>query len=215
MAKYNINDRVILPHGRHGTITSVIKMPEDISEETLEKYQEYEVLVEETNAKFVYCNEQLTPYTRPSLFEKYLKKSSDIPNKEESFLEMATVKWGFMSIKLAIYGDEGNGYPHFHFFKDLKPEGGIPESYRSGGGCLTIESPNYFVHGRHTEKLNPKEIKGLIKFLKERNRTLSKYTNWEYILAQWNDNNPDQKQLPLDLPIPDYKSDMDAIQEKE
>ena len=133
---------------------------------------------------------------------------------KEPFLEMATVKWGFMSIKLAIYGSEESGYPHFHFFKNLKPEGGIPESYRSGGGCLAIESVNYFVHGGHKEKLDPKEIKGLIKFLNEKNRTFKGITNWEYIVGQWNDNNPEEKQLPLDIDIPDYKSDMDTIQEK-
>lgn len=138
----------------------------------------------------------------------------EIINNSEPFLEMATVKWGFMSIKLAIYGSEGSGYPHFHFFKNLKPEGGIPESYRSGGGCLAIESANYFIHGGHREKLDSKEIKGLIKFLNEKNKTIKSVTNWEYIIALWNDNNPDMKQLPLDINIPNYKSNMDTVQDK-
>lgn len=133
---------------------------------------------------------------------------------DEEFLEMATIKWGFMSIKLAIYGDEGSGYPHFHFYKNLKPEEGVPASYRSGGGCLAIESTNYFVHGGHQEKLDSKEINGLITFLNEKNKTIDSITNWEYIIALWNDNNPEQKQLSMDLPIPDYRSDMDTVQEK-
>lgn len=101
----------------------------------------------------------------------------------EVFLEMTTIRSGFMSIKLAIYGREGLGYPHFHFYKNLKPESEIPESVRQGGGCLCIESANYFVHGEHTERLTSKEIKGLIKFLKEPNRTLKEISNWEYILG--------------------------------
>lgn len=133
---------------------------------------------------------------------------------DEEFLEMATIKWGFMSIKLAIYGDEGSGYPHFHFYKNLKPEEGIPASYRSGGGCLAIESANYFVHGGHQEKLNPEEIKGLRVFLKEKNRSINSITNWEYIVGMWNDNNPDQKQLPTDIQIPDYRSDMGIVNEE-
>lgn len=83
----------------------------------------------------------------------------------EPYFEMAQVKWGFMSIKLAIYGKEGS-YPHFHFYKECAPEKGIPEEKKAGGGCLCIESANYFIHGTHTEKMNPKEINGLIAFLK-------------------------------------------------
>ena len=39
MAKYKIGDRVYLPYGYTGTITSVIEMPKNLSEETLEKYR--------------------------------------------------------------------------------------------------------------------------------------------------------------------------------
>lgn len=130
----------------------------------------------------------------------------------ESYFEIAQVKWGFMSIKLAIYGKEGS-YPHFHFYKECAPEKGIPEEKKASGGCLCIESANYFIHGTHTEKMNPKEIDGLIAFLRKKNRTFTSITNWEYIVGQWNDNNPDQKQLPVNIDIPDYRSDMNTIQE--
>lgn len=116
-----------------------------------------------------------------------------------------------MSIKLAIYGKEGTGYPHFHFFKGLKLDGGIPEEYRNGGGCLCIERPNYFVHEHHTDTLSSKEINGLIRFLKEKNKTFKSVTNWEYMIGQWNDNNPDQKQISMDIPIPEYKSNMRIV----
>ena len=61
--------------------------------------------------------------------------------------------------------------------------------------------------------MNPKEIDGLIAFLRKKNRTFTSITNWEYIVGQWNDNNPDQKQLPVNIDIPDYRSDMNTIQE--
>lgn len=131
---------------------------------------------------------------------------------EDSYFEMAQVKWGFMSIKLAIYGKEGDGYPHFHFFKGCAPEKGIPENKKNGGGCICIESANYFIHGAHKDTMEPKEIDGLIKFLKAPHKTLKKITNWEYIVDEWNQNNPDSRQLPIDLPIPNYKSNMKSVQ---
>lgn len=136
----------------------------------------------------------------------------EIEDQEDPYFEMAQVKWGFMSIKLAIYGKEGDGYPHFHFYKECAPEKGIPENKRKRGGCICIESANYFIHGTHKDTMEPKEIDGLIKFLKTKNKTFTSLTNWEYIIGQWNDNNPDSKQLPIDLPIPNYNSNMKSVQ---
>lgn len=147
--------------------------------------------------------------TESSISENILDMEID---DYESYYEMAQVKWGLMSIKLAIYGKEGS-YPHFHFYKECAPEKGIPEEKKASGGCLCIESANYFIHGTYTEKMNPKEIEGLIEFLKSPHKSLKKITNWEYIVDEWNQNNPDQKQLPVDLAIPDYRSDMNSIQE--
>ena len=141
-----------------------------------------------------------------------LGEDNDYHGEVESYYEMAQVKWGFMSIKLAVYGKEGK-YPHFHFYKGCAPEKGIPDEKLNGGGCLCIESANYFIHGTHTEKMSPKEIDGLIEFLRKKNRTFTSITNWEYIVGQWNDNNPDQKQLPVNIDIPDYRSDMNTTQE--
>ena len=129
------------------------------------------------------------------------------------FIEMATVKGGFMSIKIAIYGSEGK-YPHFHFYKGIASKQGIPKEKRGGGGCICIDSANYFMHGSHTDTMDRKEIDGLIKFLKSPHKLLKEYTNWEYIISEWDQNNPDQKQLPIDLPIPDYKHNMGSIQER-
>lgn len=142
--------------------------------------------------------------------EEYEESSFSV---DDYFTEMATVKGGFMSIKIAIYGSEGR-YPHFHFYKGIAPEQGISKDRRNGGGCICIETPNYFIHGRHTEKMDRKEIDALISFLKSPHKLLKQHTNWEYIISEWDQNNPEQKQLPIDLPIPDYRHDMSSIQEK-
>lgn len=43
---------------------------------------------------------------------------------------------------------------------------------KASGGCLCIESANYFIHGTHTEKMSPKEIDGLIAFLRRKTEHL-------------------------------------------
>ena len=143
-------------------------------------------------------------------FRRSVTESSEEKLDNEYLVEMATIKWGFMSIKLAVYENEGS-YPHFHFYKGLKPEGGIPKEYRNGGGCICLEEAKYFIHENHTETMEPKEIKGLIKFLKSPHKSFKNITNWEYIIDLWNTNNTDQKQLDLSISIPEYKSDMENI----
>lgn len=126
------------------------------------------------------------------------------------FTEFAAVKGGFNSIKLGVFEGEGQ-IPHFHFYKNRAPEKGIPKDARSGGGCICFETPNYFLHGSHKETMDRKEIKGLIDFLKKKHETLKSVTNWEYMVSLWNDNNPDQKQISMDIPIPEYKSNMRIV----
>lgn len=63
--------------------------------------------------------------------------------------------------------------------------------------------------------MDRKEIDALISFLKSPHKLLKQYTNWEYIISEWDQHNPEQKQLPIDLPIPDYRHDMSSIQEKQ
>ena len=128
----------------------------------------------------------------------------------QHLFEMATVKGGFMSIKLAIFGSEGP-IPHFHFYKGIAPEESIPNNGSRGGGCLCMDRPLYFNHGSHKETLSSKEIKGLIKFLQEPNKRFKSISNWVYLIGLWNDNNPTQTQLPMNIPIPDYKSDMGSV----
>lgn len=129
------------------------------------------------------------------------------------FTEMAHVKGGFNSIKLGVFEDETGNIPHFHFYKGLKPEGGIPKNARTSGGCICFTTPNYFVHAKHDEKMDKKEIKGLIEFLNKKHESIIDITNWEYMITLWNDNNPLRKQIPINLKIPEYTHNMKSIRD--
>lgn len=128
---------------------------------------------------------------------------------DESFFEMATIKGGFMSIKLAVYGAERGNVAHFHFYKGVAENRGIPKNKLPGGGCICIRSANYFVHADHTDVMNNDEIRALKDFLKKKNDL--GVSNWKTIIALWNMNNPDMIQIPTSLKIPDYKGDMKSI----
>ena len=82
---------------------------------------------------------------------------------ETPMYEMATVAGGFINIRLAVNGDEGN-YPHFHFYHNTPANKGI-KNKGHGGGCLMIKEPLYFIHGSHTETLGNDEIQPLMEFL--------------------------------------------------
>jgi hypothetical protein len=112
-----------------------------------------------------------------------------VDGSESPIYEMAAIAGGFINIRLAIYGNEGN-YPHFHFYHNTPANQGI-KNQGYGGGCLMIKEPIYFIHGSHTETLGNDEIEPLLKFLN------SKYvnpkidmTNWQYLVHLWNENNP-------------------------
>ena len=108
-------------------------------------------------------------------------------------LEMAEVgRIGGM--KISVYGGEGP-IPHFHFYYDNPSE----------GGCIRLDKPEYFSHGRHTRTLSSSEKKEMISFLKSPHKSFGKYglTNWQVICIYWDDNNKDFP-FDKDAPMPDY-----------
>ena len=145
--------------------------------------------------------------------DKFNTNKGDEVIQEEVFIgEMAAIKGGFKNVKLAVWGSEGNGYPHFHFYRGVAPNAGIPNKGQ-GGGCILFEKPNYFHHKTHTEYLTKRESKELVPFLKAKHETGG--TNWQFILGTWNGANPGMKQFPMDTPIPNYKYDMIDCHRKE
>lgn len=157
-------------------------------------------------------------FLKDALNDEIIKRSEQIIleneyNKIHNIHQLAAVGGGFKSIRLAVYGKEGM-IPHFHFYKEVSPKQGIPEdSDEKDNGCICILEPKYFIHGKHQEKLDKKEMKSLIKFLNEKNETGT--TNWKFMIGLWNSSNPESTQVPYDTPIPEYTYDMENIIEKD
>lgn len=107
-----------------------------------------------------------------------------------SIYAMARVGYTSDNIEIRIYTDDPGKIPHFHFIGD-----GLD-------GCIRIGKAKYFPHGHHKSKLNTKQIRKLVKFLKSNHRN-SNVSNWRYLLDLWNTNNSDVE-LSDDYPMPDY-----------
>lgn len=157
-----------------------------------------------------YFNHYVCNIDMPDIMNEFID-GSDTPYLDDPFAEFAQIKGGVMSIKFGVFENEGP-IPHFHFYKGCAPEKGIPRGKLGGGGCICIMKDCYFSHGNHTDTLSAKEIKALKKFLMEKNGINGKLTNWEYIIMLWNNNNPDQQEVPSDAEMPDWTSGMDTIQ---
>ena len=107
MSKFKENDRVWIETGELGVIKGVGVVY------SIETYNGDEIMVRESDLSFQdLMNEPIEEYEESSF------------SVDDYFSEMVTVKGGFMSIKIAIYGSEGR-YPHFHFYKGIAPEQGI------------------------------------------------------------------------------------------
>lgn len=112
---------------------------------------------------------------------------------EGKLLEMCELG-RFDEYKVLIYGSEGP-VPHLHF-----------QSTKGGKkGCVRLDKPEYFIHGKYKDRLNSKELKQFIEFLKSPHRLLGKagISNWQMIIVYWGDNNPDYR-LDIDTQMPDY-----------
>ena len=109
-------------------------------------------------------------------------------------LEMAEVG-RFDTYKITVSGKEGP-IPHFHFEnidKELK-------------GCIRLDKPEYFSHSNYNDKLNSKDRKKMIEWLKAPHKSFGKfgYTNWQIICIYWEDNNHSGL-FDENTPMPDYK----------
>lgn len=111
--------------------------------------------------------------------------------RRHSIYAMARVGITSDNIEIRIYTDDPGNIPHFHFVGD-----GLD-------GCIRIDKAEYFPHGHHKSKLNTKQIRKLVKFLKSPYRGRQNETNWSHLVDLWNDNNSDVE-LPDDYPMPDY-----------
>lgn len=117
-------------------------------------------------------------------------------DSSHTLLEMANVG-KFDIYTCSFYGEEGP-VPHFHFYNVSK----------NIFGCIRLDKPNYFIHGKHKAKLNSKGKKQLIEWLNSKETPFKKFmdklTVWEYICILWNENNPDN--IYNNDKIPNYEN---------
>lgn len=95
-----------------------------------------------------------------------------------SIYAMARIGYIDPQTEARIYTDDPGKIPHMHIKgEDLDC-------------CVRLGKPDYFPHGHHRSKLNSRQIRQLVQFLKSTN-TVTKTSNWETAIMFWNMNNSD------------------------
>ncbi len=103
-----------------------------------------------------------------------------------------------INIEIIIWSDEPDATPHFHVFNRNKD--------RENECCIKIESAEYINLNSINTKLDARQRKGLIDFLKQPfGRKAFIGINWEFLLFLWNVNNS-QSEVPDDIPMPNYEN---------
>lgn len=99
------------------------------------------------------------------------------------------------NIIIKVFSREGN-ISHFHIV-----------TTQGKSTCLQFNKNAYFLHGKYTDTLGNKDLKTVTDILNYKRTELNGLTNWQLAIIGWNMNNPNKnKQLPLDLKMPSYKS---------
>lgn len=99
----------------------------------------------------------------------------------------------FYELGLHIHFDEGSNRPHLH----------INDRYGLKVG-LYIDRPGYYDHDEYTGRLTDNQLNSLYFYL---TLTDQGKTRWWYKLRDWNEDNENQERiLPLDTPMPDILS---------
>lgn len=114
--------------------------------------------------------------------------------------EMATIGRTTDNYEIIVFTNDPGKIPHFHY-RDASTRGSVFHT------CIRLDKPDYFLHEGKTDKLNAKQKKELIKFLNA-NANKGKYfsgTNWNYLVAMWNNENNSDVYIDEDTIMPDYK----------
>lgn len=97
-----------------------------------------------------------------------------------------------------INTDDPGKIPHFHY-RDK-------DDWEKFHTCIRLDSPEYFHHGNKQDVLSGEQKEELMVFLSSPHRGWKEiqWTNWEYLVYMWGNENPDYTQLDMDFPMPDY-----------
>ena len=94
----------------------------------------------------------------------------------------AVYKGGEVSI--IVYGDEGEGYPHFHV-KKTNGEGFSKTDGKSGDCCILLTKAQFWPHDGHLATLGRKQMKQIDEWMRLPNKSEPYKTNWEVACDLW------------------------------
>lgn len=108
--------------------------------------------------------------------------------------EMARV--GFINdYEIYVMTNDPGKIPHFHI-RDKETQGNKFHT------CVRIETSEYFHYPGKMDILNSKYRKELVQFLQSKHKS-GKFSNWEYLILLWNDNNSNIE-VSTSQKMPDY-----------
>jgi hypothetical protein len=114
-----------------------------------------------------------------------LKRFSEYLTEQELLCEMAHV--GFVGdLEVCVFSREGGNIPHVH----VHDAGTLGKEFDA---CVKLESPEYFSHGSHTDKLNTGDKHRLDRFMNDDPNDGVFRTNYEAAVYMWNKSNPQHK----------------------
>lgn len=120
-------------------------------------------------------------------------------NEMNGGISFETARIGFFDkYDVFVVTDDVKNVPHFHI-RDKETKGLVFHT------AIMIKSPEYCFHNKKEQMLSKSDIEKLICFLNSvhSDRHYTKCSNWEYLLAIWNDNNAYQLS-GLSLEMPNY-----------
>ena len=119
----------------------------------------------------------------------------------EVLMEMAHVvdMGGGLVVYVRSKEMQGGNIPHFHIF-DAATQG--KDRKRGFRTCVEILRPVYFFHEGKRDLLNASMRDELCSVLSAPHKRFTQYTNWDFLINEWNQNNA--VQVPVDTPMPDY-----------
>ena len=129
-----------------------------------------------------------TTINEDDIIDNYVYDQFDILN------EMAQI--GYVGpYQVYVHTNDPGHIPHFHMW-DLTTRG---DTFHT---CIRIDKSEYFHHTGKEDVLNSKLKRQLMRFLNEVDED-SGFTNWKWLVLEWNRNNSSHK-IPIDTELPDY-----------
>lgn len=129
------------------------------------------------------------------MYQEYFEKLNEIDDitgeVKEHLLEMSEIG-RLDKYKIQVFSNEGP-IPHFHFYH--------PATQLKG--CIKINEPEYFFHGKYTDVLPENVVQELNAWLNKPYKRFPQITNYEQIRLAWSENNVDYE-IPLEFTKPDY-----------